>query len=232
MEYAAWVRNWPWELWGQPVYSLQANTVWGVELLLRSARYRRLAPTAILGDAAVNGLLGTLEAEIFHAAVQTHVAEGLQRLINISAAGLRRLDPGRHEVNDAILEITEQEPGGIELVDLLNAWRRRGARIAVDDVGSGYGRLAALVYWKPELVKVDRPLVSDIHADPVKQAVLEGLQKIAYALGARLVAEGIETEQELQYLRSAGVPLGQGFLFGLPMPVYHFEEVSTIASSG
>lgn len=117
-----------------------------------------------------------------------------------------------------VVEITEQQP--VEdyerLAVVLDDLRSRGALVAVDDTGSGYSSLRHAIAVSPDLVKLDLSLVQQVHADPAKQAVVAAVCSLAQGMGARVVAEGIETDEDLACLVSLGVQLGQGYLLGRP----------------
>lgn len=119
-----------------------------------------------------------------------------------------------------VLEITERE--AIENIELFRKamayYAERGFRIAVDDVGAGYASLEMVVHLKPDLLKLDLAIVRNIHENRVKQEVAKTLQHLAADLGASVIAEGIETEEEWDYLNHLGITYGQGYLFGRPAP--------------
>jgi hypothetical protein len=94
----------------------------------------------------------------------------------------------------------------------------RGALIALDDAGSGYSGLQQLAALRPQVVKLDRALVSDADTDPVRVALAEMLGEFAGRIDAWLLAEGIETQAELAAFAALGVPLAQGWLLGRPTP--------------
>jgi EAL domain-containing protein (putative c-di-GMP-specific phosphodiesterase class I) len=91
--------------------------------------------------------------------------------------------------------------------------------VAIDDLISDRGALEALAVVRPDLAKLDISLIRGIDADPVRKTLVSALSSLAASMGARIVAEGIETAAELAVLRSLGVPLGQGFLLGRPRPL-------------
>jgi len=103
-------------------------------------------------------------------------------------------------------------------------YRKLGFAFALDDVGSGYAGLEALLEIEPEYVKVDRAFVSGVDEDPVRQDVLRGLQSLAEKTGARLIGEGLDTLEELSMLQELGIHFGQGWLFGHPHPLRAREE--------
>ncbi len=96
--------------------------------------------------------------------------------------------------------------------------RALGFGIAVDDAGAGYGSLQCLAEVQPEWLKVDISLVRGCDTDSVRATLVESLVAFANRVGAKLIAEGIETVAELEKLRDIGVPYGQGFLLAKPLP--------------
>jgi EAL domain-containing protein (putative c-di-GMP-specific phosphodiesterase class I) len=118
------------------------------------------------------------------------------------------------------VELTEHEAVADydTLLERLTVLRRRGVRLSVDDTGSGYSGLSHILRLQPDVLKLDRELVTEVHRDPVKRALATALVAFARSLGARVVAEGIEQEDEAHCLQSLGVDYGQGFLFARAMP--------------
>jgi EAL domain-containing protein (putative c-di-GMP-specific phosphodiesterase class I) len=92
--------------------------------------------------------------------------------------------------------------------------RARGMRLAIDDVGAGYSSLRHIVVTAPDVIKLDRSIVTGIGDDPVLTVVTRSLVDLAQAIGAQVVAEGVETEADATALGAAGVHLGQGWHFG------------------
>jgi EAL domain-containing protein (putative c-di-GMP-specific phosphodiesterase class I) len=113
--------------------------------------------------------------------------------------------------------MTEREPiGDYGLLRDAIAGIGGSLRWAVDDAGAGYANLRHILELRPQFVKLDRALVTGITLDPARQALVVGLLHFSEALGATIIAEGIETEAERLALQGLGVTIGQGFLFGLP----------------
>ena len=96
--------------------------------------------------------------------------------------------------------------------------RRRGTKLAVDDMGAGYAGLRQITAVHPDYLKLDRSLVTEIESDPDRAALVKAMVDYAERVGALVVAEGIETEAELRALADLGVHLLQGFLFARPGP--------------
>ena len=117
------------------------------------------------------------------------------------------------DLTGLVIEITEHnELDGEQLLKAVAPLRARGAWIAVDDTGAGYANLQQLVRLRPDIVKLDRELVNDVHRHPEKRALVEALVSFCRRTGAELCAEGIEVVEELVTLADLGVGLGQGWL--------------------
>lgn len=127
---------------------------------------------------------------------------------------------GQHGISprQIVFELTEKQAvTDYEAYDqVLSAYRSQGFQVAIDDAGSGYNSLKTLVYLKPEYVKLDRSLIHKIHLNPVQQQIVEILLEYANTSGTRVIAEGIESVEELSYLRRRGVHMGQGYALGRP----------------
>jgi hypothetical protein len=124
------------------------------------------------------------------------------------------------DLSGLVIEVTEHELAGDDaaLAADLDEIRRRGARIAVDDAGAGYAGLQQLMRVAPDLIKLDRSLVQNIHEDPAKQALVDSFVRFGRRTGAQVVAEGIETEEELRVLADLDVTYGQGYFLAKPGP--------------
>lgn len=117
-------------------------------------------------------------------------------------------------------EVTEQQavPDVVPLRRRLSALRRVGFGFAIDDAGAGYASFALIAALRPSQIKIDRDIIHGISADDAKQALVDAFVSFARRIGARLVAEGIETHRDLAVLRRLGVAFGQGYLLGRPKP--------------
>jgi EAL domain-containing protein (putative c-di-GMP-specific phosphodiesterase class I) len=127
---------------------------------------------------------------------------------------LRALPLGR-----VLLELSEHDP--VEDYDALAAalapFRAAGLRLAIDDVGAGFSSLRHIVVTSPDVIKIDRSIVSGLDTDPVLSTLVRSLVDFARGLRARVVAEGVENGDEAAVLRALGVDYGQGWHFGRPV---------------
>lgn len=103
-----------------------------------------------------------------------------------------------------------------EFARVLNHYRSQGYRIAVDDVGSGYNSLKTLIYLKPEFIKIDRALIQHIDSEMPQQQLVKILVDYAQQTSTKVIAEGIERYEELQFLQQIGVDYAQGYAIGRP----------------
>jgi EAL domain-containing protein (putative c-di-GMP-specific phosphodiesterase class I) len=132
-------------------------------------------------------------------------------------------------IEQIIFEVTEGEQvtDRAHLVNIFSEYRRFGFLTAIDDFGAGYAGLNLLASFQPDVVKIDMDLVRDVDRLPPKQAIVRGIVAICAELGVRVLAEGIETAGERDFLRQAGVQLMQGYFFAKPA----FRALATIPAS-
>jgi EAL domain-containing protein (putative c-di-GMP-specific phosphodiesterase class I) len=215
----------------QPIMDLRTGRLAGYEALARFPGGR--PPDACFAQAYAHGLGFKLEAAAVRAALQLPArADGAYLSINLSAAALASDDvqsvlPDR--LDGLVIEITEHEPLGDEpeLRAALDDIRARGARLAVDDAGSGYAGLKSVAALAPDIIKLDRTLIQGVHRDPVKAALIEAFVRYSRVSGAAVVAEGIETLEELTRLAELDVSFGQGY--GIARPDYTYPTPARAA---
>jgi EAL domain-containing protein (putative c-di-GMP-specific phosphodiesterase class I) len=116
------------------------------------------------------------------------------------------------------VELSEQQMLGdlTRLQERVTSLRRDGLKIACDDVGFGRSHLESLVLLEPDIIKIDKRCVRGIADQALTRRQLERFIAVAHKLGAEIVAEGVETEEDLEVLRQLGVDQAQGFLWGAP----------------
>lgn len=131
---------------------------------------------------------------------------------------LMNLFPSTQRHGKYCVEISEQQFIGdpAYLRDHVVALKENGILVAIDDVGFGRSSLESLIILEPDIVKIDRKYVSGVAAEPAKARLLKRLVKVVTALGAELIAEGIEQKEELEILLDLGVRYGQGWYWGKP----------------
>ncbi|MBO6727315.1 MAG: EAL domain-containing protein [Rhizobiaceae bacterium] len=117
-----------------------------------------------------------------------------------------------------VLEITEHtDPSDIEhLIEAIEPLRKSGMRLAIDDVGVGHSGLQRMLKLRPDLLKLDMSLTRNIHADPARQALASALARFSSVTETTIIAEGVESRDELEALNSLGIEFAQGYLLGRP----------------
>ena len=114
------------------------------------------------------------------------------------------------------------EPGGLTAASLLGI-RRLGARLSIDDFGTGYSSLTALMELRVNGFKIDRSFISNVITNPTNATITGTLIVMAKGLGLELIAEGVETVDQMQHLYSQGCAYMQGYLLGKPVSAEEFE---------
>ncbi len=214
----------------QPLVSLPGGAIVGYEALARFDDRYRMPPSWWFAQAHRFGLGSKLEAEAVRVALaEPGRPEGTFLSINLSPSGVRSPEVRAvlpEDLRGVVIEITEQEEilQDDNLQESLAPLRARGARIAVDDAGAGYAGLQQVMRMQADVIKLDRALISGVHADPVKTALVRSLVHFAAETGADLCAEGIESLDELRALTELGVSLAQGFAIGRPAAAWSTVE--------
>jgi EAL domain-containing protein (putative c-di-GMP-specific phosphodiesterase class I) len=213
----------------QPVRHLHDGTIMGYEALIRGPEGTPLEPPTVLfavaHDNEMDVELETLCLETIFANLPRAVAE-CRLFVNASAMLLRHpvfldernLAAINRSHGDVVVEISEKEMvrDYDSFQEVLELVRKANMKIAIDDAGSGYSGLEAILHLKPDYIKVADSLVRNIHADPIKREIITSLDAIGKRSGATLVAEGIEVEPERKALVDLGIEFGQGYLLGRP----------------
>jgi len=137
------------------------------------------------------------------------------------------LEASKLRPSNVVFEISEQE--SIENFDafreIRDEYRSLGFRFALDDTGSGYASLQAVIELEPDFIKVDRALITGLDTNRSKQTLLRALQDVADGIGAQIIGEGLDTLEELEMLGELQIPFGQGWLFGKPTPLQTGERL-------
>jgi diguanylate cyclase (GGDEF)-like protein len=228
----------------QPLIDFSSGKVVGSEALVRwqHPRLGLLAPAEFIDIAEDTGLiLGIADQVLFAAAKQTRRWQdqgfgALRCAVNISARQFQdknfvdrvvgvlaaaHLDPQSLE-----LEITETSimENAEVAMSVLSEIRKMGVRIAIDDFGTGYSSLSYLKRLPIDTVKLDRSFVAGATTDPKDAALVMAIITLAHNLNLKVIAEGIETIGQRDFLRLQKCDEGQGYLFGRPMPADLFES--------
>ncbi len=220
--------------WFQPIVELETEQVVAAEALARWSRPGRglVLPQEFIHVAEEVGLIKDVGTSVLHQALQQAAAVpgGPAVSINVSARQFVRED-FRAVVEEALaesglpperlwLELTESAL--VEAFDVaarsFQELRHLGVRIAVDDFGTGFSSFSHLRRFPVDLLKIDKSFVADLTTSARDRAIVEGMVRMADALGVDMVGEGVETRQQRDLLRAIGCRYAQGFLYARPAP--------------
>lgn len=211
----------------QPIVDLGHQAPISFEALTRFATEPVRSPDQWFADAHACGMGVMLELATAAEALELvdQLPDGVSLSVNAGpamvvspafAALVELADPSR-----VVIELTEH--AAVEdyptLLAELAPLRRQGARLAVDDAGGGMSSLTHIVKLDPDIIKLDRVLITGVEDDPVRRALTGALVHFADEVGAQVVAEGIESEAQLRVLCDLGIRLGQGYHLGRPAPL-------------
>jgi EAL domain-containing protein (putative c-di-GMP-specific phosphodiesterase class I) len=211
-------------LHAQPIVDTATGEVAGYELLARFPQPWGVSPQQVFDAAATHAAGSRLTCAVLTRALSLRDALPPRTFVTVNCTPQDLTDPMVLDVLDGadltrvFVELTEaawprDEQAVLGTTALI---RRRGGRIACDDVGAGYAGLLQLIRLRPDLVKVDRGIVERVDLDPAAAALISMLGALAGRLDAWLVAEGIETARQLETLVGLGVPLAQGYYLARP----------------
>ncbi|WP_460460988.1 sensor domain-containing phosphodiesterase [Angustibacter peucedani] len=212
----------------QPIASAATGVVLGAEALSRFAAEPTMTPDRWFAAAADIGLGTDLELVAVRAALHAarDLPPGLYVSVNVSPSTLvddrllEVLAASRWPLARLVVEITEHVSVSDygRLATAIEALRSRGVRLAVDDAGAGYASFRHILHLRPDHIKLDRTLVDGIHDNPAKRALAGSVVAFGQEVGATVVAEGIETADELRASRALGIQAAQGYFIGRPAP--------------
>ena len=232
-------------LYYQPQVDMRDRTIFGVEALVRWNHPDKglLSPKTFIPLAEDTGLIVPIGEWVLRTACAQNKAwhaagfEQLQVTVNISSSQFRQknfLETVTKALND-----TGMDPSCLELeltesifmettettISTLKALKAIGARISIDDFGTGYSSLSYLKRFPIDTLKIDRAFVRDITTDPDDRAIVKAIIAMSHSLNLRVIAEGVETTQQLSLLSQQGSDGIQGHLFSPPLPPHSFLEL-------
>jgi diguanylate cyclase (GGDEF)-like protein/PAS domain S-box-containing protein len=224
----------------QPKIDLRTGRLVGLEALVRWEHPERgmVPPGSFIPMAEETGLILPIGRWVLETACRqaglwradAEIEGGLTMAVNLSPRQFRH--PRLVEDIGQVLSGTSLEPAGLEVeitegtamgdadatVKTLEHLKALGVRLAIDDFGTGYSSLGYLKRFPIDVLKVDRSFVAGLPGNAGDAAIVRAVVGLTRALGLKAVAEGVETEQQLDELRALGCDQGQGYLFGKPMP--------------
>ena len=223
----------------QPQIALESGRVVGVESLLRWTNPRRgvVGPDVFIPLAETSSLIAPLGEWVMRQAcaqAQAWSTSGLPAItvaVNVSLAQWRRMSPS--QVVESVLGLSSGESRRLELeiterafplvddrrfLECLGKLRDEGVSIAIDDFGTGHSNLARLRQLPVDKIKVDGSFIGGLGRDSTAETIVRAIIALGRGLGLQVVAEGVEQQPQLDFLRAEGCDVAQGYLLGRPMP--------------
>ncbi|MFZ6723047.1 bifunctional diguanylate cyclase/phosphodiesterase [Undibacterium sp. Ji49W] len=227
----------------QPQIAMHSGAVVGAEALLRWQHpvLGAVSPAEFIPVAEESGLILSIGEWVLRAAVRQWKqwqANGLPDLliaVNLSAVQFRHHD--LPAMVTRILREADMPPECLELeltegvamhdpqgaIAVMNNLHERGVRMSIDDFGTGYSSLSYLKQFKVYKLKIDQSFVRDISTDPEDRAIVSAVISMARSMGLMTIAEGVETTEQLEFLRQQACDEVQGYLYSRPLPPEQFE---------
>ncbi len=231
------VRNREFFMHYQPIVELRTGRIIGAEALLRWRRVtgEMIRPDLFIPVAEEMGLIGKITEFVINLVMPAasrleQIRSGFYVGLNITSADIKSGSVARHLTDAAARNNVDLTHIGIEITETgllegdqafaaLSAIRATGVKIAMDDFGTGFSSLAYLMKLNIDCLKIDRLFVDSIGTGSATSNVISHMIDMGTELRKEIIAEGVETQEQAQYLKERGVRLGQGFLFGRPMPL-------------
>ena len=230
----------------QPIVDLTTGHIRKAEALVRWQHPERglVSPADFIPLAEESGLIVEIGDWVFRESVRwvkRWVAlnpDGFQVSVNMSPVQFRVKGRSQEESwlaylveqglsgKNMVIEITEGLllKANADISDKLLIFRNEGVQVAIDDFGTGYSSLAYLKKFDIDYLKIDQSFVRNLTTDPSDRALSEAIIVMAHKLGLTVIAEGVETEEQLNFLIAAGCDFAQGYLFSKPIPPEKFED--------
>lgn len=229
----------------QPQVNIKTGQIIAAECLLRwhSPEFGMVSPAELIPMAESTGLIIPISEWILHSVCKQNKIwhnAGLPSFriaVNLSAHQLTQRDFTQKILK--FLKLNNLKPQSLELeltesmimqdvqsaIAVMQELQSIGVQIAIDDFGTGYTSLIYLKKLPINTLKIDRYFIHNIANDPQKSAITTALIQMAHNLNFQVVAEGVETEAELNFLRQHNCDVMQGYLFSCPLPLVEFEKL-------
>jgi diguanylate cyclase (GGDEF)-like protein len=212
----------------QPILNLEDQRTVGYEFLTRLKSDSFNMPDDFFRLAIENNMLTLVDRRCFEVCVEAskgfrdhlryHLNLFPSTIVDVPVRSLIELLPRDRGEHQYCIELSEQQIFGdpYYLAESIRLIKEEGILLAVDDVGFGHSCLESLVCFEPDVVKLDRRCLRRAFGDEDKVRALQKMVKIAEDLGAEVIAEGIESQQDVELVRHVGIEYGQGFFWGMP----------------
>jgi EAL domain-containing protein (putative c-di-GMP-specific phosphodiesterase class I) len=231
----------------QPVVDLDDGHLAGAEALVRWAHPRRglVLPDEFIPTAEETGLIQSLGTWVLAQSIAEAAAWNRERPVplgvSVNLSARQMADGHLPELIGAALAVNSLDPGSLcleitesllmdepeQVTCVLNELASLGVRLAIDDFGTGYSSLAYLKRFNVDILKIDQAFVQGIELDGENRAIVSAVLGLGASLGLTVVAEGVETAEQLDVLRELGCRMAQGFYFSAALPPEIFDELVT-----
>lgn len=217
----------------QPIVDLRKNKIFAYECLTRGVlpNGKLMYPNELFEKSNRNDTNFRLDKLCRESALKTAAVKKINAKVFINFIPTAIYDPKfclqstvkwakqlELDPKNIVFEVVETEnvEDKVHLKQILNYYRQQGFKIALDDVGEGYSSLNMIIDIKPDIIKVDRNIIDGIDKDELKQSVYKALQSLCIDNDIEILAEGIETQEELDTVKKLGVDYAQGYFFARP----------------
>ncbi len=233
------------EVYYQPIVDLENNELQAAEALLRwnHPRLGQILPQDFISLAEETGLIGAIGNWVLKTACEQAMYwqisgfPSLRLAVNFSAKQFS--SPDVIEFVDDVLKETGFDPGLLEIeltettavndktqtLDLMTRLAKRGIRFSMDDFGTGFSSLSSLASFPITHLKIDKSFVGDLEDQLSSKGIIKAIISMANYLKIKIIAEGVETDSQREFLKSEGCQEFQGFLYSKPLPVRDFTQM-------
>jgi diguanylate cyclase (GGDEF)-like protein/PAS domain S-box-containing protein len=231
-------------LYYQPKVNFATGKICGAEALIRwqPEGGELISPLKFINIAEETGLIETIGEWVLATAcykakaLQEKTGQYIPIAVNVSPRQFRQSNLAN--TIKKILTVTQLDPSYLELeitentliddstkfIETLHSLKKIGVKLAIDDFGTGYSSLAYLKDFPIDRLKIDKVFVSSIEEDPANKAILKAIIVLGQSLGIEVIAEGVETQYQYDYLKSIGCDELQGYYYSKPLPEQKFEQ--------
>lgn len=232
------------EMYYQPQIDLSSGDITGVEALVRWHHIKEeyISPAEFIPVAEITGQIYDLERRIVRNVLEQKKLweeQGINMEISINLSSKSLISYPNFKLleeifldfeadySNIVVEITETAAiSNIEIaIERLNVLKKMGLKIALDDFGTGYSSLTYLLMLPIDIIKLDKSYINSQRTDTNDISIVKFIISLAHSLGLRVVAEGIETRSQLEYLKNMNCEYGQGYFIGKPMNVKEINEI-------
>ena len=233
------------QLYYQPIVEIGSGKIFKAEALLRWFHPKRglISPAQFIPLAEESGLIHEIGAWVFAQAASqakqwaSHYSADFQISVNKSPLQIQSnpercqwqeyLVKSKTNGHNLVIEITESVllDNSTTVTAELLAYRDAGMQVAIDDFGTGYSALSYLKKLDIDYVKLDQSFIRNLETDPSDKALSEAIVVMAHKLGLQVIAEGVETQAQLDLLAGMGCDFAQGFLYSRAIPAQEFEQL-------